>query len=107
VPAGFDGWFARACWKNPMERFGSAAELATTLHAILMPGVAMDVSARLPASLGETAPAAAPSAAPAKAPGAPLPGPSAAPAPSAPAAGPAAPVKPRSAEDQAAEVLGI
>jgi hypothetical protein len=184
VPAGFDGWFARACRKNPMERFGSAAELATTLHAILMPGVAMDVSARLPASLGETAPgtwearpqpapgarrgltavalvavpllvggalavamyaggpapaavpsvasspalpsaaprssasasaplsasaapAAAPSAAPAKAPGAPLPGPSAAPAPSAPDAGPAAPVKPRSAEDQAAEVLGI
>jgi serine/threonine-protein kinase len=34
VPAGFDAWFARACARNPDERFTDAKELATELRAI-------------------------------------------------------------------------
>jgi serine/threonine-protein kinase len=31
VPAGFDGWFARACSRDPSKRFQSATELAESL----------------------------------------------------------------------------
>ena len=34
VPKAFDGWFARACARDPKERFGSASELAEALSAI-------------------------------------------------------------------------
>ena len=55
VPAGFDEWFARATRKNPVERFSSAGELASTLLALLQPGMAMEMSARSPANFGENA----------------------------------------------------
>jgi serine/threonine-protein kinase len=34
VPAGFDGWFARACSRNVAGRFGSAKELAAELRQV-------------------------------------------------------------------------
>ena len=34
VPAGFDAWFARACARDPEERFQSAGELAAALSAV-------------------------------------------------------------------------
>jgi serine/threonine protein kinase len=34
VPLGFDEWFAKACNRNPSERFGSARELAIALQQL-------------------------------------------------------------------------
>jgi serine/threonine-protein kinase len=34
VPAGFDAWFARACARDPVKRFQSAAELAQALAGV-------------------------------------------------------------------------
>ncbi len=38
VPPGFDAWFARACARDPAERFQSAGEAAEALRPVLCPG---------------------------------------------------------------------
>ena len=43
VPAGFDAWFARACARQPADRFPSARDAATELRRICQPkGLASD-----------------------------------------------------------------
>jgi serine/threonine-protein kinase len=45
VPAGFDEWFARACAREPSQRFSSAKEAATELRQICEEGMPIQPSA--------------------------------------------------------------
>src|SRR3954452_7170386 len=41
VPSGFDGWFARACARDPAARFASARDAAADLRRICQPRKAL------------------------------------------------------------------
>jgi hypothetical protein len=44
VPAGFDAWFAKACNREPSQRFESAAEMAKAFERLLVPGRPLGVT---------------------------------------------------------------
>jgi serine/threonine protein kinase len=50
VPPGFDAWFARACARNPDERFPNAREAAQEFRRLLEPGFDPQARERLPIS---------------------------------------------------------
>jgi serine/threonine-protein kinase len=62
VPAGFDGWFARACARAPSERFESAKQMAAELTRIC--GTSRARTAMSAGSLARAAPDVAPRATP-------------------------------------------
>ena len=44
VPAGFDAWFAKACHRDPLQRFENATEMARAFERLVAPGRPSDIS---------------------------------------------------------------
>jgi hypothetical protein len=53
VPAGFDAWFARACARDPAQRFSSAREAASELRRLTDAALGASVAASTPPSAFE------------------------------------------------------